>query len=206
MVNYIFVFLISIGIFYGFITGNTIAINNEILNVGEYSLNIILKLFPIMCLWLGLMNIASQSGLLDIIAKKISKVLKYIFKEIPENHEVMALISLNIVMNMVGLGNAATPIGLKAIKSLNELNKNKDTPSKSMQTFLILNTTGLTIVPTSILALRMSSGSTNPSIILPACIITTILSTVTGLIINYLFNKKRGNLWILPQFFYQQLY
>ena len=79
MVNYIFVFLISIGIFYGFITGNTIAINNEILNVGEYSLNIILKLFPIMCLWLGLMNIASQSGLLDIIAKKFSKILKYIF-------------------------------------------------------------------------------------------------------------------------------
>ena len=123
MANYVFVSLISIGIFYGFITGNTIAINNEILNVGEYSLNIILKLFPIMCLWLGLMNIASQSGLLDIIAKKFSKILKYIFKEIPENHEVMGLISLNIVMNMVGLGNAATPIGLKAIKSLNELNK-----------------------------------------------------------------------------------
>lgn len=190
MVNLIFTLLIFIGILYSFITGNTNNVNNEILNVGAYSLNIILKLFPIMCLWLGLMNIAASSGLLNIIAHKFTKILKPIFKEIPENHEVMGLISLNIVMNMVGLGNAATPIGLKAIKSLQELNNKKDTASNSMRTFLILNTTGLTIFPTSILALRLSTNSHNPGAIIPACIITTTLSTIVGLIIDKIYQRK----------------
>lgn len=192
MVNKIFSYFIIIGIVYSFIKGNTDVINNEILNVGSNSLNIILKLFPIMCLWLGIVNIAKSSGLIDIISKKMSKILKYIFPEIPENHESMGLISLNIVMNMLGLGNAATPIGLKAIKSLKELNNNKDEVTRSMRTFVVINTSGLTLIPTTIISLRMANNSTNPTSILLACVICTFTSTIVGIIIDRIYYLIRG--------------
>lgn len=197
MVNTIFAFFIIIGIIYSFITGNTISINNEILNVGTTCIKIILNLLPIMCLWQGLMQIAKQSGLLNKIAKYFSKILKYIFPEIPPNHEAMGLISLNIIMNMLGLSNAATPIGLEAIKSLQDLNTTPSTPSRSMTTFLVINTSGLTLIPTTIIALRTSLGSSNPSSIILPCLIANISSTIGGLIIDRIYYHLRRNKWIL---------
>lgn len=191
MVNIIFGVFIIIGIIYSFIVGNTDIINSEILNIGNNTLNIILKLFPMMCLWLGIMNIAKKSGLLDIIALRLSKVLKYIFPEIPVGHEALSFISLNIVMNMVGLGNASTPFGLKAMKCLKELNNDSDEASRSMRTFLIINTTGVTIVPTTIISIRIANGSTNPSSILLACIISTFLATIIGLLLDRLFYIRK---------------
>ena len=111
----------------------------------------IIKIFPVMALWLGLMNIAKNSGLLDKLSKKISPILKFLFPEIPKNHESLNYISSNIIANMFGLGNAATPFGLKAMKSLQKLNKNKDIASRSMITFLVINTSGVTIIPTTII-------------------------------------------------------
>lgn len=186
MVNIIWFNLILIGLTFSIITGNNIT--ETILNSPKEALNLCLQLFPNMALWLGIMKIAEKSGLIDKISKKTTKIIKPLFKEIPENHKSLGYISSNIIINILGVGNAATPVGLKAMKSLQELNK-KDSPSKSMITFLVINTSGLTIIPTTVLSLRTYYNSINPSKIILPCILVTLLSTITSLIIDYIFRK-----------------
>ena len=186
MVNYIWAFFIITGIVYAFFTGKTDVINSEIISSASTSINMILTILPIMCLWLGLMNIAKESGLLKIMSNNISPIVKKLFPEIPKDHEALGLISSNIIMNMLGLGNAATPFGLKAMKSMQELNKNKDVASRSMITFLVINTASVTIIPTTVISFRVINGATNPTDILLSSIITTIFSCLIGLILDRL--------------------
>ena len=187
MVNYIWAFFIIIGIIYSLINGNITVVNNEIINSAASSIDMILKLLPIMCLWLGLMNIAKESGLLNIFSKKMSPIVSFIFKEIPKNHEAIGLISSNILMNMLGLGNAATPFGLKTMKSLQTLNPNKDTATRSVITFLVINTCSVTIIPTTVISFRLLNGATNPTDIVLASIITSFLATFIALILDRIF-------------------
>ena len=187
MINYIWAFFIVIGIIYGVITGNIESINNTLINSGTNAIEMIFKLIPLMCLWLGLMNIAKDSGLIDILAKKLNKILKILFPEIPENHEALTYISSNIILNMLGVGNAATPFGLKAMKEMQKINKNKDVATRSMITFLVINTSSVTIIPTTIISFRILNNSINPTAIVPLCIITTVLSCIFGIILDRLF-------------------
>lgn len=186
MVNYIWAFFIIVGIVYAFLTGKTDVINSEIISSASTSINMIFTILPIMCLWLGLMNIAKESGLLKIMSTKISPIVKKLFPEIPKDHEALSLISSNIIMNMLGLGNAATPFGLKAMKTMQELNKNKDVASRSMITFLVINTASVTVIPTTVISFRVINGATNPTDILLSSIITTIFSCLIGLILDRL--------------------
>ena len=185
LINYIFGSFFIIGILYSFFTNTNIS--NEMLIASSKSIELILTMIPIMCLWLGIMNIAKKSGLLDKLAKLITPILKVIFPEIPKNSPCFSYISINIVMNMLGVGNAATPFGLKAMKSLQELNKNKDTASRSMITFIVLNTAAVTIIPTTIISLRVLNKSINPMDIVPYIIITSFISCIIGLIIDRLY-------------------
>lgn len=184
MINKIWAFFIILGIIFALFTGNIEVINKEILTSSKTAFDMVISLFPVMALWLGIMKIASTSGLLEKFSKLISPLLSKLFPEIPKNHESLSLISSNIIANMFGLGNAATPFGLKAMQSLQELNKKKDTASRSMITFLVINTSGVTLVPTTIISLRMLYKSTNPTEIVFACILATIISTIGGLIID----------------------
>jgi len=185
MINYIFASFFIIGILYSFYTNTNIS--NEMLTASSKSIELIFTMIPIMCLWLGIMNIAKKSGLLDKLAKLITPPLKIIFPEIPKNSPCFSYISINIIMNMLGVGNAATPFGLKAMESLQELNKNKDTASRSMITFIVLNTAAVTIIPTTIISLRVLNKSLNPMSIVPYIIITSTLSCIIGLIIDRLY-------------------
>ena len=133
------------------------------------------------------MKKADSSGLLNIISNKLSKIIRVVFPEIPKGDPAIAYISSNIVMNMLGLGNAATPFGIKAMTRLKELNNNSDIASRSMITFLVINTSSVTIIPTTVISLRIASGSNNPTEIMTACIITTFLSSFIGLLIDRLF-------------------
>ena len=186
MINYIFASFFIIGIVYSLITGN-LDIGNEMLKAANNGLELVLSIIPTMCLWLGIMNIAKKSGLLDKIAKLLTPILKIIFPEIPKNSPCFSYIGSNIIMNMLGLGNAATPFGLKAIKEMQELNKEKDTASKSMITFLVINTSAVTVMPTTIISLRIYYGSVYPEEIIPYIIITSFISCLIGLIIDRLF-------------------
>ncbi len=187
MINYIWGGFFIIGIIYSFITGNTEGINNEILTSASSSVNMILQILPIMCLWLGIMQIASDSGLIKKLSRKITPLITKLFPNIPPEHEALTLISSNIIMNMLGLGNAATPFGLKAMKSMQNLNKEKDTATRSMITFLVINTASVTIIPTTVISFRIIAGSTNPTDIVLVSIITSFLSCIVGLILDRLF-------------------
>lgn len=193
MVNKIWGFFIISGIILSLLKGNIELINEEILNSTKSSLDMIMKLFPVIALWLGIMNIAKVSGLLNKLAHKLTPVLKRLFKEIPEEHESLSLISSNIIANMCGLGSAATPFGLKAMKSLQELNKKKDTATRSMITFLVINTSGVTIIPTTIISLRMMYDSKSPTSIVLPCLVATSIATISGIIMDNFLARRWKN-------------
>lgn len=184
MINIIWISFIILGIVYSLITGNISNVNNEIISSGKLSLDIFLEILPTIIIWSGIMKIASNSGLINTISKKLSPILLKIFNEIPPNHESIAYISSNITANILGLSNASTPFGLKAMKSLQELNKNKTTASKSMITFVLLNICSLTILPTTIISLRNMYNSQNASIIILPIFIITSITTISALLIN----------------------
>lgn len=186
MINYLWGIFIIIGVIFGLLKGNN-NVANSLLTSGSKGIEMILSLVPLMCLWLGTMKIAAASGLLEIISKKLSKVVRIIFPEIPEGDPSIGYISSNIVMNMLGLGNAATPFGLKAMSELKRLNNNSDVASRSMITFLVLNTASVTIIPTTVISLRILNGSTSPTEIVLVTIITTFLSTFLALLLDRLF-------------------
>ena len=156
MVGYIWAFLIGIGVIYSLLSGNISVINDSILTNVNEALDLILNLLPIIVLWTGILKIAEVSGLLDKFASFLNPVLSKLFPDIPKSNKALGYISSNIAANMLGLGSAATPAGLKAMNELQKINPNKDTASTPMITFLVLNTAGVTLIPTTILALRIS--------------------------------------------------
>lgn len=190
MVSLIWGVLILVGIVFSLISGNIGLVNDEVLASSAQSLEMFLSMFPVIVLWMGLMQIASDSGLLAKIAYKFSFILKKLFPSIPEGHESLGLIASNIIVNMVGLGSAATPFGLKAMESLQELNDKKDTATPAMITFLVLNTSGVTLIPTGIISLRSMFGSANPSEIISTALIATIMSSIAGLTMDYFLRRK----------------
>lgn len=189
MVNIIWTLFIACGIIYAIVTNNVEVVNNTIMESSKTSLDMIIQIFPVLALWMGLMNIAEKSKLLDKFSNLISPILTKLFPEIPRGHESLSYIASNIIANVFGLGSAATPFGLKAMESLQKLNKKKDTASRSMITFLIINTSGVTLVPTTIISMRMMYKSANPTVILLACIIGTSCSTIGGIFVDKIFTK-----------------
>ena len=150
MVNIIWALFIIIGIIYSLISGNFNVINNEILVSGKSALDLLLGMLPLLVIWMGLMKVAEEAGIISSISKMMSPILKKIFPSVPNNDPSLGFIASNIAANMAGLGSAATPFGLKAMESLQKLNKDKKVASEAMITFLVLNTSGVTIVPTTI--------------------------------------------------------
>lgn len=186
MINYIWGVFIILGITYSIINKDP-NLTNNLLTSGKTSIDMILTILPLMCLWLGITKIAQASSLLTLVSKKLSNVVRIIFPEIPKDHPAIGYISSNIVMNMLGLGNAATPFGIKAMEKLKELNQNKDVASRSMITFLVINTSSVTIIPTTVISLRLLHGSIDASEIIPVTILTTFISTFIALILDRIF-------------------
>jgi len=159
-----------------------IELSNSIFEMAKQSVTICLGLIGVMSFWLGIMNIGEKGGAVKFLTKVVSPFFKHIFPSIPENHPAYGSMMLNITANMLSLDNAATPLGLKAMHDLQTLNHDKSTASDAMIMFLVLNTSGLTIIPVSIIALRAAAGSTNPADIIVPLLIATFISTLTGLI------------------------
>lgn len=191
MVSYIWFFLIIIGVTYSFFTGNISVINESILTNGNKALELMLSILPVIVLWSGIMKIAEDAGMLKSFAKILEPILSKLFPSVPKDNKALGYIASNIAANMMGLGSAATPFGLKAMTELQKINDKKDTASVAMITFLVLNTAGVTIVPTTVLALRISYGSANPSEIIAPGVIATFSSCIGAILIDY-FIRKRG--------------
>ncbi len=193
MVNKIWTFFIAIGIIFSLLSGNISTINNVILESAKSSLELMMQIFPVIALWLGITNIATNSGLLDILSLKLSIILGKLFPEVPKNHISLSYMASNMIANIFGLGSAATPFGLKAMSSLQELNENKKVASRSMITFTTINTSGLTVIPTTIIALRLLYGSTSPTITVLSSFIATLASTLAGIIIDRILARRYTN-------------
>lgn len=151
-------------------------------NMAETSVKISIYLIGIMTLWLGIMKIGEKGGAVNILSRGVSPFFRRIFPEIPKNHPAMGSILMNFCANMLGLDNAATPLGLKAMKELQEINPKKNTASNAQIMFLVLNTSALTIIPISIIALRAAAGAANPADVFLPLLLTTFFSTLAGLI------------------------
>ena len=191
MINKLWIFFIISGSFFLILNCKADVLKNQILASGKTTLDLILQIFPLLSMWLGIMNIARDSGLLQKASNFLSPILSKIFPEIPSGHESLGLISSNIIANMFGLGNAATPFGLKAMESLQKLSKKKDEATRSMITFLVINTCGVTLVPTTIISLRMMHDSTEPTSIVAPTILVSFISLVIGIIIDRLFSRRK---------------
>lgn len=189
MINYIFGIFVVVGVMYSFITGNSQVVNDSLLSSGSTAIEMIFKMIPLLCLWLGVMKIAEESGLLLKISGFFSKILHPLFPELPKGGEAISYVASNMVMNMLGLGNAATPFGLKAFECMQKDNPKKDTATRSMITFLVMNTASVTIIPTTVISFRMLNGSSNPTEIVGACLIATVLSCMFGILMDRLFYK-----------------
>ena len=184
--NYIWLFFIVSSVVVGLCTGKIADVSNAVLSASSSAVEISLGLIGIMTLWLGLMHIAQKAGLINLLAKAFSPILHFIFPSIPKDDPVQADIAMNVTANALGMGNAATPFGIKAMEGLQRLNPNeKDTASDDMCTFLTINTAGVQLLPVSVIAILISLGSTNATeIILP-----TILTTFGALVIGIAFVK-----------------
>ncbi len=190
MVNIIWASLIFIAIIYSFFTGNIETINNGILTHATSGMNLILEMMPLIVLWTGIMKIAENSGLLEIFSRILNPLLSKLFPSLNKDHKALGYIASNIAANMLGLGSAATPFGLKAMEELQKDNPKKDTATEAMITFLVLNTGGVTLIPTTVIALRMMYGSSNPTEIIITSILATTVSSFSGLMLDYMIRRK----------------
>ncbi len=190
MVNIIWAGLIIIAIVYSLITGNFDVINNGILKHASSGVNLVLEMMPLIILWTGIMKIAEASGLLNSFSRLLNPILSKLFPSLDKDHKALGYMASNIAANMLGLGSAATPFGLKAMQELQKDNPKKDTATEAMITFLVLNTGGVTIIPTTVIALRIASGSRNPTEIIITSILATLASSISGLLLDYMIRRK----------------
>jgi spore maturation protein A len=182
MLNWIWLFLMVIALIVGAINGRIDAVTKAAFDYANIGVKIAIDLIGIMALWLGIMNIANEAGLVKLLARGIKPISRRLWPEIPPDHPAVGAMILNIAANWLGLSNAATPLGLKAMEELQKINPVKDTASNSMATFLALNTASLTLIPATIIGIRVSLGSQNPAEIIGTTIFGSGCATIFAVI------------------------
>lgn len=165
------------------------AMMNSTFDSSKTAFEISLGLTGVLSLWLGIMKIGERGGVINVLARMLSPVFSKVFPDIPKGHPVTGSIFMNMAANMLGLDNAATPLGLKAMEQLQELNTKKDTATNPMIMFLVLNTSGLTLIPVSIMVYRSQLGAAQPTDIFIPILLATFFSTIAGLIITSIYQK-----------------
>lgn len=191
MLNIIWPIFIIISYLYAIFVGNVSNINNSIFESCKSAVDLSITFLGTMCLWTGIMNIAKKTTLISKLANALKPIMKILFPDISVEEEAYGEISMNMVANILGLGNAATPLGLKAMKTMQKKNPKKDTLTNSMAMFIIINTASIQIIPTTVIAIRTSLGSNNPTaIILPVWIATMGAAVVGVTTAKLLMNKQ----------------
>ena len=189
MMNYIWFGMMVIGVVVGVFTGNIEAVTQAAIDMAKVSVEIAIGLIGIMALWLGVMKIAEESGLISLIARAVKPVMIRLFPDVPADHPAMGSIVLNMSANMLGLGNAATPLGLKAMEELQELNPEKGTATNAMVMFLAINTSSVQfILPATVVALM---GGVSSQIFIPTILATTCSTVAAVVAVKFLEKRKR---------------
>ncbi|MBP2240728.1 spore maturation protein A [Cytobacillus eiseniae] len=191
MVNIIWVFLTVIGIIFAMINGTMDQVNEAIFNGAAEAVTLCIGLISVLVFWLGIMKIAENAGLLKKLSLLFTPIVKRLFPEVPKDHPAMGYILSNMMANMFGLGNAATPLGIKAMEELKRLNGGLDVASRSMITFLALNTSSITLIPTMVIAIRMKYESVSPTEIVGPTLVASFCSALGAILIDRYFYYRR---------------
>ncbi|PSL50409.1 spore maturation protein A [Salsuginibacillus halophilus] len=191
MINVIWAVMLITGFVFAAVNGRMEEVNEALFTGAEEAVTICIGLIGILVFWLGVMRIAEKGGVLRMLSRMLAPVTAKIFPEVPKEHPAMGYILSNMSANMFGLGNAATPMGIKAMEELKHLNGGRDEPSRSMITLLALNTASLTLIPTTVISIRMNYNSANPAEIVGTTLVATFCSTVMALLIDRYFHWRR---------------
>ncbi len=189
MINYIWAGMLIIGFIVGAVTGNLDKVTTAAIDNAETGVSLSLGLIGVMALWLGLMKIAEDAGIIEKLARLLKPITVRLFPDVPPEHPAMGAMVMNIAANVLGLGNAATPLGLKAMQELQTLNPEKDTATNAMVMFLAINTSSVTLIAASTIAILSAAGSANPTSIIGPTIVATTISTVVGVTAAKLLQK-----------------
>ncbi len=190
MLNILWPLFIIVSLIYAICLGRVSEVNLEIFNSVENAVQMSIKLLGTICLWNGIIKIAEKTTIIDKLKKMLKPILRFLFSDINENDKAYGEISMNMVANIMGLGNAATPLGLNAMQSMQKQNDNKKELSNSMAMFIILNTASIQIIPTTVIALRSSLGSNNPTQMILGVWIATIGAAFSAIIITKILIKR----------------
>ena len=189
MLNYIWLALLLSGIVVAALNGNIEVVTQTALQSANDAAAICINLIGVMCLWLGIMRIGEKAGLIEALSRLVRPVMVRLFPSIPSDHPALGAIIMNLSANILGLGSAATPFGLKAMQELQKLNGGRKEASEAMCTFLALNTSCITLIPATIIAVRVNFNSANPTEIVGSTIFATSCSMIMAVLIDYLFRR-----------------
>lgn len=192
VINIIWVSLFVIGFVFAVIQGNMEQVNEAIFSGAKEAVVICIGLISVLTFWMGMMRIAEKAGIIAGVSKLMSPLVKLLFPDIPKGHPALGYIISNISANLFGLGNAATPMGIKAMKELKLLNGNKEEASRSMITLLAINTAGLTLIPTTVIALRIEYHSIAPTEIVLTTIMASLCTVIGAILIDRYFYFRRA--------------
>jgi spore maturation protein A len=184
MINWIWLSFIVLGFAVAAVNGNIDAVTQAALDGAKSGVTVCFGLISILVFWLGMMRIAEDAGLLQKIAALLRPLVRFLFPGVPKDHPAIGYIMSNMSANVLGLGNAATPMGIKAMQELQKLNPNKNVASPAMCTLLALNTASITLIPTTLIAIRMNYDSMNPTEIVGTTLLATIISTGTAIVVD----------------------
>lgn len=190
MINIIWALMAIIGIVYAAFNGTMDQVNEAIFQGASDAVTLVISLASVLIFWLGMMRVAEKAGLLEGMARLFRPLAKRLFPEIPEGHPAMGYILANFSANLFGLGNAATPMGIKAMEEMKKLHRSEHA-SNSMITFLVINTSSLTLVPTTVIAIRMEYGSASPTEIVSSTILASMITTLIAIIVDRLYRYRR---------------
>lgn len=191
MVNLIWAFMAIVGIIFAMINGKMAEVNEAIIQSASDAVTLSIGLISILVFWLGIMNIAEEAGILNVMSKLMRPFILKLFPEIPKDHPAIGYILSNLTANLFGLGNAATPLGIKAMQEMKKLS-GTDTASRSMITFLAINTSSLTLVPTTVIAIRMQYNSISPTEIVSTTLIASLAGMTSAILIDRFYYKKES--------------
>jgi spore maturation protein A len=180
MLNYIWFGLMAIALVIAIFTGNAAAVTKGAIDSAKTAVEIAIGLVGVMTLWLGIMRVAEKAGLISLLSRLLRPVSRLLFPEIPSDHPAVGAMIMNVAANMLGLNNAATPLGIKAMEELQELNEEKETASNAMVIFMVLNTGGIQFVPVTIIAVLAAAGSVMPTAIIAPTLIASTCGTIAA--------------------------
>lgn len=189
LIDLIWLLLFIVGVITAIFKGTMHQVAGGILGGAELGVTLSIGLISIIVLWLGLMNIAEKAGTIKWLSKVLRPIATYLFPSVPPEHPAMGAILANMSANVLGIGNAATPLGLKAMKELQSLNSDKETASDAMCTLLAVNTASITLIPTTVVAIRMQFHSANPTIVVGTTIVATAIGTCAAIVFDRLFRR-----------------